>query len=58
MQRDHDPCEPESRGSSTKSTGLKELQGLIWEDGYQSRELKAHVYDDVVPTSKPGKPQQ
>lgn len=32
-----------------KTTGLKELQGLIWEDGYQSGELKAHVYDDVVP---------
>lgn len=32
-----------------KSTGLKELQGLIWEDGYHSGELKAHVYDDVVP---------
>jgi enolase-phosphatase E1 len=32
-----------------KSTGLKELQGLIWEDGYHSGELKAQVYDDVVP---------
>lgn len=32
-----------------KSTGLKELQGLIWEDGYHSGELKSQVYDDVVP---------
>jgi enolase-phosphatase E1 len=32
-----------------KSTGLKELQGLIWEDGYFSGELKSQVYDDVVP---------
>lgn len=32
-----------------KATGLKQLQGLIWESGFQSGELKAHVYDDVPP---------
>jgi enolase-phosphatase E1 len=32
-----------------KATGLKHLQGLIWEEGFQSGELKAHVYDDVPP---------
>lgn len=32
-----------------KATGLKELQGLIWERGFQSGELLAHVYDDVPP---------
>lgn len=32
-----------------KATGLKQLQGLIWEDGFNSGELKAHVYDDVPP---------
>lgn len=32
-----------------KATGLKELQGLIWEHGFQSGELLAHVYDDVPP---------
>lgn len=32
-----------------KATGLKELQGLIWEDGYRSGELKAPLYDDVLP---------
>lgn len=32
-----------------KTTGLKELQGMIWRDGFESGELKAHVYDDVVP---------
>jgi enolase-phosphatase E1 len=32
-----------------KSTGLKALQGLIWESGFDSGELKAHVYDDVPP---------
>jgi enolase-phosphatase E1 len=33
--------------SDVKATGLKELQGLIWKDGFASGELKAHVYDDV-----------
>lgn len=31
-----------------KITPLKTLQGLIWEEGYQSGELKAHVYADAV----------
>ncbi|HEX3130251.1 MAG TPA: acireductone synthase [Thermoanaerobaculia bacterium] len=30
-----------------KSTGLKALQGLIWEDGYRTGELKGDVYPDV-----------
>jgi enolase-phosphatase E1 len=32
-----------------KSTPLKSLQGKIWEEGYLSGELKAPVFDDVVP---------
>ena len=32
-----------------KSTGLKSLQGRIWESGYRSGELKGHVYADVPP---------
>lgn len=32
-----------------KSTGLKRLQGLIWQQGYQSGELRAPVFDDVPP---------
>lgn len=32
-----------------KSTGLKALQGLIWEEGYRSGELKAEVFPDVFP---------
>ena len=32
-----------------KATGLKQLQGLVWEAGFASGELKAHVYDDVPP---------
>lgn len=35
-----------------KATGLKQLQGLIWESGFASGELKAHVYDDVPPALK------
>lgn len=33
--------------SDLKATGLKELQGLVWEAGFKSGELQAHVYDDV-----------
>ena len=34
-----------------KSTGLKSLQGKIWEDGYRAGELRgqAQVYPDVAP---------
>jgi enolase-phosphatase E1 len=32
-----------------KATGLKQLQGLIWKNGFESGELKAHVYEDVPP---------
>jgi enolase-phosphatase E1 len=35
--------------SDAKTTGLKQLQGLIWQSGFESGELKAHVYDDVPP---------
>jgi enolase-phosphatase E1 len=30
-----------------KATGLKQLQGLIWQRGFESGELQSHVYDDV-----------
>jgi enolase-phosphatase E1 len=32
-----------------KSTGLKSLQGKIWEEGYRAGELKGEVYPDVIP---------
>ena len=32
-----------------KATGLKELQGLIWQEGYAAGRLKSHVYPDVPP---------
>ncbi len=35
-----------------KSRGLKMLQGLIWQDGYRSGELRGEVFDDVAPALK------
>ncbi len=35
--------------NDVKATGLKMLQGQIWKSGFESGELVAHVYDDVVP---------
>ena len=32
-----------------KSPGLKALQGLVWQDGYRSGELRGRVYPDVAP---------
>jgi len=32
-----------------KTTGLKDLQGLIWRDGFTSGSLTSHVYPDVAP---------
>lgn len=32
-----------------KATGLKSLQGKIWKAGYDSGELKGHVYEDFKP---------
>ncbi|MFL6291956.1 MAG: acireductone synthase [Thermoanaerobaculia bacterium] len=32
-----------------KSTGLKLLQGVIWEEGYRMGELSSHVFPDVPP---------
>jgi enolase-phosphatase E1 len=32
-----------------KATGLKQLQGLIWDAGYRNGELKSPLFDDVAP---------
>ncbi|HXG68688.1 MAG TPA: acireductone synthase [Blastocatellia bacterium] len=32
-----------------KSTGLKSLQGRIWEEGYRKGDLRGQVFDDVPP---------
>jgi enolase-phosphatase E1 len=34
---------------NSKATGLKMLQGLVWRGGFESGQLKAHVFPDVVP---------
>jgi enolase-phosphatase E1 len=31
-----------------KSTGLKQLQGILWEEGYRSGELRGQVWPDVA----------
>lgn len=35
--------------ADVKATGLKTLQGLIWDSGFRSGALKSHVYNDVLP---------
>ncbi|MFK7871945.1 MAG: acireductone synthase [Oligoflexales bacterium] len=35
-----------------KITPLKQIQGLIWQEGYKNGELQSHVYLDVVPHLK------
>lgn len=35
-----------------KSTGLKSLQGKVWEEGYQAGDLQSEVYPDVPPALK------
>ena len=35
--------------SDVKATGLKELQGLIWQEGYAAGRLRSHIYPDVPP---------
>ncbi|HVS34765.1 MAG TPA: acireductone synthase [Gemmataceae bacterium] len=35
--------------ADVKATGLKELQGLIWQEGYAAGRLRSHVYPDVPP---------
>lgn len=35
--------------SDRKTTALKQLQGHIWKDGYESGLLRGHLYEDVLP---------
>lgn len=35
--------------TDAKQTGLKQLQGMIWERGYRNGVLKAHLFPDVPP---------
>lgn len=43
--------------NDVKATGLKALQGLIWKEGFDSGEMQAHVYDDVLPAIQEWKSQ-
>lgn len=38
--------------ADVKATGLKALQGLIWQQGFDSGVLQSHVYPDVIPAIK------
>ena len=49
---DRDLCEAEllkQMDADIKATGLKQVQGLVWQAGFESGELVAHVFDDVPP---------
>ncbi|CAG5133745.1 unnamed protein product [Candidula unifasciata] len=35
-----------------KTTELKNLQGLIWKDAYESKEIKGELFEDVAPMLK------
>jgi enolase-phosphatase E1 len=35
-----------------KHTALKQLQGYMWEDGYQTGQYRGHLYPDVIPAWK------
>ncbi|MCX6850616.1 MAG: acireductone synthase [Verrucomicrobia bacterium] len=35
--------------ADAKVTGLKQLQGLIWEEGFRNGELRSLIFDDVPP---------
>lgn len=35
-----------------KHPALKELQGLIWKQGFEAGDFRSHLYKDVVPTLK------
>jgi enolase-phosphatase E1 len=35
--------------ADAKVTGLKQLQGLIWEQGFHNGDLRSTLFDDIVP---------
>lgn len=35
--------------TDAKVTGLKQLQGMIWEEGFRNGELRSRIFDDVPP---------
>lgn len=39
----------ELMSGDSKATGLKAIQGLVWESGFRSGELRSHLFPDVFP---------
>lgn len=35
-----------------KATGLKQLQGMVWQTGFESGAIRAELFDDVLPALK------
>ncbi len=35
--------------ADVKDTGLKALQGMVWREGFESGDLRGHVFEDVAP---------
>ncbi|MFO1062770.1 MAG: acireductone synthase [Pirellulales bacterium] len=50
VQEAIEPRSQSSDGRRCESYRAQPLQGLIWESGFASGELKAHVYPDVLPS--------
>lgn len=38
--------------ADVKATGLKQIQGLVWKEGFESGELVAHLFADVAPAMR------
>ena len=36
-------------GTDSKATGLKQLQGMVWQNGFESGALRAELFADVLP---------
>ena len=39
----------ELMANDSKSTGLKQLQGMVWQSGFESGAIVAELFDDVLP---------
>ena len=40
----------ELMAKDSKSTGLKQLQGMVWQSGFETGMIQAELFDDVVPS--------
>lgn len=48
LQKANDHLQALMAGDS-KATGLKQLQGLVWQDGFHRGDLRAELFPDVLP---------